>query len=172
MTIVNKTTLQIVQENEFRNLYKNISFPTIITASALEGFDYVVIDEPEYPTLNKYESANLEAYRYGGQVRLRWKVIDNRPTNDQLINQYENAIDAMLDAKAREYKYNNVYTMISYRNDPNPKFANEAESMFQWRSKVWTKANEILEQYLTNTNQTIPDVDNVILQLPVFELIN
>jgi len=65
--------------------------------------------------------------------------------------------------------------MISYRGDPNPKFANEADSMFVWRSQVWTKANEILGEWLqemqSNPSTIPPSISEVLDELPEFELV-
>lgn len=54
------------------------------------------------------------------------------------------AVQAALDAGARQRGYDNIATAITYRGDPNPKFAAEAEVYFQWRSDTWTTAYSIL----------------------------
>ncbi|OCP05267.1 hypothetical protein BC374_16385 [Ensifer sp. LC13] len=51
---------------------------------------------------------------------------------------YSAAIQAHLDAKARERQYDGIHTAIGYRDDPNPNFAAEATALFAWRSAVWT----------------------------------
>jgi hypothetical protein len=177
MIIVNKTTLQKLSEYEFRQLHPNTSFPSVLSNEALEGFDYEVLQEPTFPQLTKYQSAQLGSPYLDAEenIVIEYEIITNTPSVEQLLLEYEVAIDAHLDAKAKEYKYNNVYTMISYCNDPNPKFANEAESMFVWRSNVWTTANALVEDYLESVglgnNPTIPTVESVIASLPEFELL-
>jgi hypothetical protein len=171
MIIVNKTTLQKLSEYEFRQLHPNTSFPSALSNEALEGF------EPTYPQLTKYQSAQLGSPYLNAEdnIVIEYEIITNTPSVEQMLAEYEVAIDAHLDAKAKEHKYNNVYSMISYRNDPNPKFANEAESMFVWRSNVWTTANALVEDYLESlglgNNPTIPTVESVISSLPEFELL-
>ncbi|HWU63564.1 MAG TPA: hypothetical protein VN112_16215 [Ensifer sp.] len=50
---------------------------------------------------------------------------------------YSNAIQSMLDAKAREHQYDGIASGVSYRDDPDPKFAAEGQALFVWRSAVW-----------------------------------
>jgi hypothetical protein len=54
------------------------------------------------------------------------------------------AVQAALDEGARAQGYDSIASAITYRGDPNPKFAAEAEAFFLWRSAVWTKAYELL----------------------------
>jgi hypothetical protein len=174
MIIVNKTTLQVVSEQEFRSLHKNISFPAVLSSAALEGTDYEYITPQPAPNTSKYQSLVLGSpYKYQGKVRIKYEVVDNTPSTDAILKEYELTLDSLLKQKANEYKYDSVYTMISYRGDPNPKFASEAESMFIWRSKVYTKANELLQAFLSeeSSNAQIPSIDQLISQLPDFELV-
>lgn len=177
MIIVKKSTLEVISESQLRSENKNVSFPSVLSNGALEGYDYEILQEPTFPQLTKYQSAQLGSPYLDAEdnIVVEYEIVTNTPTVEQLLSEYEVAIDALLDAKAKEYKYNNVYTMISYRNDPNPKFANEAESMFVWRSNVWTTANSLVEDYLEavglGNNPTIPTVESVIAALPEFELL-
>jgi hypothetical protein len=170
MIIVNKTTLKIVSESEFRSLHKNISFPAVLSSACLEGTDYEYIVPQTAPATTKYQSLVLGTpYKYGGSIRVKYDVVDNTPSTQIILKEYESAIDNLLKAKANEYQYDSVYTMISYRGDPNPKFANEAEAMFIWRSKVWTKANELMQEYIDTGNLPL-DTNEVLSQLPEFTL--
>lgn len=172
MIIVNKTTLQVVSEQEFRSLHKNISFPAALSSAALQGTDYEYVVPQTAPTTTKYQSLVLGApYKYSGSIRVKYEVVDNTPSQEVLLKEYESAIDNLLKAKANEYKYDSVYSMISYRGDPNPKFATEAESMFVWRSAVWTKANEILGEYLVTPQATLPEIQDILSELPEFTLL-
>jgi hypothetical protein len=51
---------------------------------------------------------------------------------------YATAIQRMMDTKAAEHRYDSLASAISYRGDPNPTFAAEADVLFAWRSAVWT----------------------------------
>jgi len=174
-TIVNKNTLEIVSESTLRSLHPNVSFPQVLSEASLEGTDYVLKDNPPLPSLSDYQRVEVVATNQDDEVILSYVVITDAPTLDILLKNYEDAIDSLIDAKAKEYKYNNVYTMISYRNDPNPKFAQEAESMFVWRSAVWTKANDMLQVWLQELSEkpsTIPpSIEDLIKELPEFVLV-
>lgn len=172
MIIVNKTTLQVVSESEFRSLHKNVSFPAVLSSAALVGTDYEYVIPQTAPATTKYQTLVLGTpYKYSGSIRVKYDVVDNTPSVDVILKEYEVAVDTFLKAKANEYKYDSVYSMISYRGDPNPKFANEAESMFVWRSAVWTKANEILSNNLSTPIDQLPTPEQILSQLPEFELV-
>lgn len=75
------------------------------------------------------------------------------------------AIERILDQEAKSLGYDDIKTAISYRGDPNKKFAAEAEALFSYRSNVWT----ILEEYLNKLNKgkkELPSVDQVVSLLP------
>jgi hypothetical protein len=56
------------------------------------------------------------------------------------------SIQRAMDSKAQEFGYDDLKTAITYRGDPNSKFAAEADGFFNWRSSVWTKIHHYLEQ--------------------------
>lgn len=53
-------------------------------------------------------------------------------------------IKELLDATARSRQYDSIQAAVSYRGDPNPVYAAEAEALFAWRSSMWTAAFAIL----------------------------
>lgn len=73
-------------------------------------------------------------------------------------------IQARMDAAARDRGYDDLKTAITYRGDPNPKFAAEAEAFFVWRSAVWTKAYAVL------ATGAIPTLPEAIALMPLLEL--
>jgi len=70
------------------------------------------------------------------------------------------AIQAELDKGAQAHNYDSIASAITYRGDPNPKFAAEAEAFFLWRSAVWTKAYEVL------ATGDIPSIPEAIALMP------
>ena len=62
--------------------------------------------------------------------------IDPEPTAESLVAH----LQFFMDRLARGYGYDDLKTAITYRGDPNPKFAAEAEGFFLLRSGVWTSA--------------------------------
>ncbi|WP_418235968.1 hypothetical protein [Ensifer adhaerens] len=62
---------------------------------------------------------------------------------------YSAAIQAHLDAKARERQYDGIHSAIGYRDDPNLDFAAEADALFAWRSTVWTFSSAELAKVMS-----------------------
>jgi hypothetical protein len=78
------------------------------------------------------------------------------------------AIQAHLDAKARERQYDGIQTAITYRGDPNPQFSAEGDVLFPWRSAVWTYSTDELTKVLARERPQ-PSVEEFIAELPAFE---
>ncbi|WP_349433560.1 hypothetical protein [Pararhizobium sp. A13] len=83
------------------------------------------------------------------------------------MTEYSSAIQAHLEAKARERRYDSLQSAVSYRNDANPQFAAEAEALFAWRSAVWTYATAELGR-VTAGERAQPTVAEFIAELPAF----
>jgi len=82
--------------------------------------------------------------------------------------QYSAAIQAHLDAKARERQYDGIQTAITYRGDPNPQFSAEGEALFAWRSVVWTYSTAELVKVLAG-ERAQPSVEEFMAELPAFQ---
>lgn len=92
------------------------------------------------------------------------------PTAQDIINQYDTAIENWLDSTVQQRNYKNVESCISYVGDANPKYAREAEAVKAWRSAVYTEAENILAIYLGSNayldNASMPTIEQVIAELP------
>lgn len=88
-----------------------------------------------------------------------------QPTQEEIINQYRNAIQRLMDRKAQELMYDNIFTAISYENDKNPKYAAEAAAFKEWRSDVWTYGYSVLNQALAGEIE-IPEISDFLESLP------
>ena len=92
------------------------------------------------------------------------------PTAQDIINEYDNAIEQWLDSTVQQRNYKNVESCISYVGDANPKYAREAEAVKAWRSAVYTEAENILAIYLGSNayldNASMPTIEQVIAELP------
>lgn len=97
----------------------------------------------------------------------KWVGEPPAPSTEDIQRQFSDAIQAHLDATARERQYDGMQTAVSYRGDPNPQFAAEAEALFNWRSDVWTCGLAELEAVL-NGQRPIPTVEDMIDELPKF----
>lgn len=175
--IIDKNALEVVSEASFRSAHPNISFPLVLSEAALEGTDYLLKELPPQPTLLPYQRVELVVTEVGEDVDLSYNIVTELPSIDILLKNYEEAIDNLIDSKAKEYNYDNVYTMVSYKGDPNPKFDREARSMFLWRSQVWTTVNTLLQNFLSSLGENgldteeIPSIGNILAALPVFVLL-
>lgn len=86
---------------------------------------------------------------------------------DALLAAFEAAIQAHLDARARERGYDGIQTAVTYRDDPNPVYAAEGAALFAHRSAVWTYATAELEK-VRDGIRTVPTVSAFIDELPAF----
>jgi hypothetical protein len=90
---------------------------------------------------------------------------DPAPTVESLVAH----IQFFMDRCAREHGYDDLKTAITYRGDPNPKFAAEAEAFFVWRSTIWTLAYARLAQVAAG-EATLPNLQEAINMLPLLSL--
>lgn len=63
-----------------------------------------------------------------------------------LVASLVSVIQVELDRRAKLYGYDDIKSAITYRGDPNPRFATEAEAFFVLRSQTWTTAYAYLDQ--------------------------
>jgi hypothetical protein len=96
-------------------------------------------------------------------------VSDADPTDEPVLTEahYVAAIQAAMDAKARERRYDSIASAISYRGDPNPQFSAEADALFAWRSAVWTMAYAELAR-VTNGLRAPPTLEALVEEIPPF----
>lgn len=82
-----------------------------------------------------------------------------------LETQFSVVIQSLLDDTARTRRYDGIHAAISYRDDPNPQYAAEAQALFFWRSAVWTYAYSELAKVKSGV-RPIPSVEEFISELP------
>ena len=88
------------------------------------------------------------------------------PTAQDIINQYDTAIENWLDSTVQQRNYKNVESCISYVGDANPKYAREAEAVKAWRSAVYTQAEVLIAQYIGGDISAVPPIEQIIAELP------
>lgn len=89
-------------------------------------------------------------------------------TDDDVLKQIQDAVQNLLDAKAREKLYDDGFAIASYANSTVENFRNEARAFITWRDACWDKCYEILAQYQSGEIER-PTVDDVLQQLPTLE---
>ena len=82
-----------------------------------------------------------------------------------IVKDYEDAVQKYLDETVQQKGYDNVYTCLSYKGDPDPIFSAEADAVLAWRSQVWRTAQGILNRWESRQIQQ-PTISQVIAQLP------
>ena len=88
------------------------------------------------------------------------------PTAQDIINQYDTAIENWLDSTVQQRNYKNVESCISYEGDNNPKYAREALAVKAWRSAVYTQAEVLIAQYIGGDISAVPPIEEIIAELP------
>lgn len=92
------------------------------------------------------------------------------PTAAELQKQLTDAVQAIMDAKAQSYGYDDLTTAVTYADEPAvAKFQTEGQAFRQWRSLVWNSAYGILAQVQAGT-RTFPTVADIPALLPPFSL--
>lgn len=121
------------------------------------------------PTL---EDGQVLGYKFKIEdgVMKRWYLICSGPDDQQLlvVDDFEEAVQEYIDSCVQQRGYDNVYTCLSYKGDPDPIFSAEADAVLSWRSQVWRTAQGILNQWAQGQIQQ-PTIQEVINQLPTLE---
>ncbi|MGS0941018.1 hypothetical protein ACVA51_10660 [Pseudomonas luteola] len=99
------------------------------------------------------------------------------PTLEQVRRPFLEPILMHLDSEARSAGYGDgittqglaILTAISYRGDPDPRFAADGESFFNWRSSVMTYAFDEIEKAYRG-ERDLPDPYTLLSELPQREI--
>lgn len=101
---------------------------------------------------------------------LAQEELENQPPTPDPVAIYTNAVQAHLDAKAREKNYDGILSAASYAALPvGEPFQAEGLAYAKWRSAVWAKCYEILEAIQKN-ERTAPTIEVLIGELPALIL--
>lgn len=88
------------------------------------------------------------------------------PTTEEQLASFSTSLQYLLDNTASQYGYDNIYTAISYADEPAVlKFQDEGKAFRKWRSLLWEQANSI-KQDVMNGLREVPSIDNLIQELP------
>ena len=103
---------------------------------------------------------------YDDYIDIVGESIDIATTNAQEIQKFYTAvIQNHLDAMAAQLGYDSCLSVCSYGDTGVQKFDDEARAFKQWRSAVWAKGYEILDECLKGT-RNIPTIEELIKLLP------
>lgn len=90
------------------------------------------------------------------------------PTEEELQQYFEDAIEAYMDSVVQTRNYKNIHTAASYVNSTNEKFAKEGAACNKWRDDVWDKCYAILAEVKAG-ERAVPTLEEIIAELPVLE---
>jgi len=97
-----------------------------------------------------------------GELELVAKAL----SNEELIKPFSANLQKHLDDTANSYGYDNIYTAISYADEPAVlRFKDEGKAFRKWRSLFWEQAN-VVKQEITDGLREVPSIDNLIQELP------
>lgn len=97
------------------------------------------------------------------------KPIEIKPeTPEQIIARLEGAIDRYLDAQAQSFRYESIRTMVTYENDPNPKFNAEGVGAKEFRSAVYTLGVNLIGEVQSGLRE-VPTEAELLALMPKLE---
>lgn len=118
-------------------------------ASYCNANDCIIVDRGEY----------LEDVQYERPL----------PTAEEIKEQLLQAIDNLLDNKVKERGYESIKTAVSYAEEPVvPKFQEEGRLARRWRSLVYQKCYQILDDVLDG-KRPIPTEEELIAEMPTLD---
>lgn len=87
-----------------------------------------------------------------------------------IVAQYDEKLQAHLDAAARAAGYDDIRSAISYAEEPAvPKFQAEGQAFRAWRSLFWAAANDIKNAVLAG-HRPAPTLPDLLAELPTLTL--
>ena len=88
------------------------------------------------------------------------------PTAEQIIAQYDAAVQKRLEDFAKTRNYTNILSACSYATSTNPKFAAEGQYAVEARDATWAKCYEVLAAVEAGS-RPMPTLDELLAELPV-----
>lgn len=87
------------------------------------------------------------------------------PVKLPTLDQYEAAVQEMLDSKAQSRGYDGIISACSYAGAPN-QFQAESQAFITWRGDVWATCYALMAD--VNAGAPAPSIDELIAALPQF----
>lgn len=128
--------------------------------------DVIQLTDEEYRFyLNAVNSNKVIKVEFG-----ELKLSDRPVVAEDIIKSITASLQHHLDEKAEEYGYDNIYTAVSYADEPSvSEFQIEGKAFREWRSLFWLESNRIKSEVLNGT-RTMPSLEDLIAELPKLNL--
>ncbi len=124
------------------------------------GFEFPV--HPSMQWVDAPDDVAHDTHHWDGMA-----VVSNpAPRADEIAAALESAVQAHLDATARNRHYDNIVSACSYAGAAN-RFQVESIAFIQWRAAVWGHCYQALADVQAGT-RTAPTAAALIAELPVF----
>ena len=95
----------------------------------------------------------------------KWIAGKWKESSEQIIARLESSIDRYLDAQANSFRYESIRTMVTYENDPNPKFNAEGVGAKAFRSTVYTLGVSLIDEVQSGQRE-VPSESELLALLP------
>ena len=163
--------------DEIRRSVPGVSLPAAITDECLAEigiFPVTVAAMPDYDSAA--QTCSPGAILFNGAAWVKgWVVTDK--TEEEIAAEQEahvlsvarastDAIQAMLDAKCREYEYDTINNAAGWAS----RFA-DAAALADWGAACWAKSKQMRDEFLAGT-RTLPSVEEVLAEMPAFPGVN
>lgn len=89
-------------------------------------------------------------------------------SSEQIIARLETEIDRYLDQQANSFRYESIRTMVTYENDPNPKFHAEGIGAKVFRSTVYTLGVSLIDEVQSGLRE-VPTESELMALMPKLE---
>lgn len=108
---------------------------------------------------------DAEGWRRYGVIYTETEIKPAPETEEQALARLTEAVQMHLDRKAAELNYDSCLSVCSYVDTGVKKFDEEGAAFRAWRSAVWAKCYEILDEVTAGT-RGVPDEAELISELP------
>ncbi|WP_296262012.1 MULTISPECIES: hypothetical protein [unclassified Pseudomonas] len=169
VNIANLETLVVFTDQDIRKKFPDVSFPETIETHNVIDLGFAVVEQVEAPSTKPGETLEPgDLRRIDDRVVRDWRVLP--PSAEALQAIFEQAVQAELDSSAKAWGYDNLFTAISYADEPAvPRFQADGQAFRRWRSLVWDYAHTELNAVLAGEKPP-PDLDTFLAGLPALEL--
>lgn len=97
------------------------------------------------------------------------KIVVPEPTPEEIQAQLTAKVQTYLDTTAQKLGYDSCLSVCSYVDTGVTKFDEEGAAFRKWRSAVWEKGYEIVDEVKAGTRE-IPTEEELFAELPALEL--
>lgn len=152
MFIVARNKKIVLADTEYKRIADTVRF-----IPELEGLEIKEVSD------NEIEKGYDGAWYFAGQAPEKPAA-----STEQIIRQYEDAVQSYLDQTAQSRDYDNTYTCLSYLSSTDEVWNREAHAFNAWRDQVWRKCHEILNAAMGG-EIPVPTVEELIAMLPAID---